>query len=384
MLFLKKNFHKLIKILSILSFDLFFSIYFLAVGIFIIFFSKKIRKSRTIIYHKNGGFGHQILINQYIRYYYKKNSDICYLLFYNPKRFNKYLSIFLKINHVYIRTSVNFIKNIQFGEYEGSFFKLIEKTLIFFLVFIFKKKVISNIDFYSIFLLKYKKFFFDKSFTCSDFYNANEHVLYYFLCIRYFKFRNPKFSNFFIKKIKKDILLNNKKKFKICTFYLRQKDINTNNFSSVLRNGGKKIEYMEVFKFLIRNNYFIYLIGDKLFSKDDLKCFNNRIIDSSFVKIHKDLYNIYAATNCDLFLSEHGGALHYGVFAPLSIGINFFPNRDKPIFFNHILFKKVKYKSIISDYGYRKKLVIGKNLDQYRLINNTSEEIIKVLKRYIV
>ena len=49
----------------------------------------------------NGGFGHQVLVNDMIRY---EDKSVLYILFYDPSRFNKYVSEIFNIKSIYLKT----------------------------------------------------------------------------------------------------------------------------------------------------------------------------------------------------------------------------------------------------------------------------------------
>ena len=106
---------------------------------------KKILSSKIIVLHQNGGFGHQVLVNDMIRY---EDKSVLYILFYDPSRFNKYVSEIFNIKSIYLKTcygkNLEFVKNpFKFGEHEGSKYKINNIFFKYLLSKILKKKLSS-------------------------------------------------------------------------------------------------------------------------------------------------------------------------------------------------------------------------------------------------
>ena len=179
----------------------FFFILFLLPFCLLIFFSKykRVANSDLVIYHKTGGFGHTFTAQDLIRYIFP-NKKIVYLQFYDPSRFNKYLNKIFDHEKIILPTSIyfSFVKK-KFGEYEGSFFKIIEFTILFFV----KKKISIN-EFYAEVEKKYQNTKLKKI------------SMYRWVDIYFNLIKNNNKKVFFLP----NKYLSDKK---ICTIYLRQK-----------------------------------------------------------------------------------------------------------------------------------------------------------------
>ena len=183
-----------------------------------------------------------------------------------------------------------------------------------------------------------------------------------------------------------DIKIENNRK--ICCIYLRYKNNNINDFN-LMRSGHESIdEYLELIEFLISKNYFIGLIGDiKKKSYKKIKKFNKNLINFCNLKgIHQLNTELYFLTNCDLFISEPGGCIYFGLYAKKTLLINYFPinypfpalklnkkvfNEDKN---NYEDFNKLSYNKQINELLYNNKL---------KLKNNNSSEILNFVKNNI-
>jgi hypothetical protein len=107
--------------------NLFFIFFLLPLSLIIFFINyKKIYKCDTVIYHKNGGFGHSFTVQDLLTYIWK-DKKIVYLQFYDPSRFNIHLNKIFNLKTIVLPTAIylNFLKR-RFGEYEGIFFNIIE------------------------------------------------------------------------------------------------------------------------------------------------------------------------------------------------------------------------------------------------------------------
>ena len=65
------------------------------------------------------------------------------------------------------------------------------------------------------------------------------------------------------------------------------------------------------------------LVGDKLYEKRFKKVSRQSYFPEN-TKIKKDLFQIYACTNCDIFITEPGGCQYFGLYAQKSIGLTIF------------------------------------------------------------
>ncbi len=327
--------------------------------IFILNYSK-IRKCDLLIYLKNGGFGNTFTVQDLLRYVWL-DKKIVYLQFYDPSRHNLYLNKIFGHKTIILPISIYFnFLNTRFGEYEGSFFRIIEKAILFFI-----KNKLSFEQFYLCIEKEYKNVEVKKR-------HNKRWVNIYFDLIR----RKKKKINFFFKKLKKK---------KICTIYLRQKN-STNNFSNSVRSGSTEPKiYFDLINYLIKKKYIIYLVGDDLFTKEDIKYFNRKVFDYRSLNLSKKYFNIYAAVNCDLFISEAGGGSYFGSYTKKSIMINCLPYGYKPFNFRRILYKKTfdsNNKQIPYNEASKKFYLSYSKIKYYKIANNSSNELLQCIKSF--
>ena len=367
--------------------DIFVAIVFLSFNFFLILKPKnfkKIKSAKLIVLHQNGGFGHQVLVNDMLRY---EDSSILYILFYDPTRFNKYVSEIFNIQSIYLKTCVGknleFIKNpLKFGEYEGSKYKINNLFIEYFLNKILKKKTFHLQNYYQYVEKKNSHLKNSKLFKLRNFQDFNFYGDIHFYKLKNFPQKKPGLNT--KKKVEKILRKTNNyfSSKKICTFYLRQKGVYSNDITNKYRVGSNKEDYIKVFKYLISKGYAIFLVGDKLYEKKDLNKFNNKVISSECIKINKDLFQMYACTNCEIFISEPGGCQYFGLYAPISIGINYFPIGYKPPFTN-ILYKNIKSKISNNKISINNKIKWKYNFKDKNIFvgNNTSDEIYNFIKK---
>ena len=344
--------------------NFFFILFLLPVCLLIFFFNCiRVINSDLVIYHKNGGFGHSFVAQDLIRYIFP-NKKIIYLQFYDSSRFNKYLNRIFNSQLILIPTVINFpFLNVKFGEYEGSFFNIIEKIIVFFL-----QRKMSIEEFYKFIEKKY-----------SD-YKIKKSSPYKYLDIYFFLIKKSKLN------LNLDFTSNNYSfptGRKVCTIYLRQKS-SINDFSNSARSGSTNPRvYFNMINYLIKKNYIIYLVGEDVFSKKDLIIFKEKVMDYRSLSLSKKYFQIYAATNCDLFISETGGGHWFGLYAKKSFLINCLPYGYKPFNFKKILYKKVinDNNSIMSYKKANKNFYLSyEKIKNYKIINNSSKELLTLIK----
>jgi len=236
---MKKNFF---FIKEVINFIFILFLLPLSLVIFILNYDK-IYKCDLLIYQKNGGFGHTFTIQDLLRYVYT-DKKIVYLQFYDPSRHNIYLNKIFNLKTIIIPTAINFnFLKKRFGEYEGSFFCIIEKVIIFFV----KNKLSIN-QFYLHLEKEYKNIRIKKR-------HKKRWVDIYFYLIK----KRRKKLNFFSHRLHL--------KKKICTIYLRQKNY-PDFFSNSIRSGSSDPKnYFDMINQLIKKNYIIYLVGDDVLLK---------------------------------------------------------------------------------------------------------------------
>jgi putative glycosyltransferase (TIGR04372 family) len=352
---IKKFFKEVINFIFIL---------FLLPSSLIIFFwnYNKIYKSDLVIYLKNGGFGHDFTAQDLLRYTWK-DKKIIYLQFYDSSRLNIYLNKIFNHETIVLPTVIyfNFLK-IKFGEYEGSFFNIIEKTILIFL----KNKLSIN-EFYLYLEKKYKNVRIKKR-------NSYRWVDIYFYLIE----KKRKKLNFFSNRLH----LQNK----ICTIYLRQK-YSKQDFSNSIRSGSLNAKvYFDMINYLIKKDYIIYLVGDDFFTTKEIEIFKGKVMNYRSLNLEKKYFNIYAAVNCDLFISEAGGGHWFGLYAKKSILINCLPYGYRPFNFKKILYKKVidRNNTIIPYKKANNNFYLSyKKIQNYKVINNSSKELLTLIRSIV-
>ena len=118
--------------------------------------------------------------------------------------------------------------------------------------------------------------------------------------------------------------------------------------------------------------------------KKDLRKFHGKVISSENTKIKKDLFQIYACTNCDIFITEPGGCQYFGLYAQKSIGINYFPIGYRPPF-TKILYKNLKSINSNKKVNFNNKIKWKYNFKNLNIFleKNNSEEIYRFIKKII-
>ena len=348
---------------------------------------KKIRNCEVLVLQNSTGYGNHFTHQDLARYFFR-NKKITYIHYFEKNRQNKFLPKVFDMSYFYFKNNISFElfnKRITFGEIESSKIKPLYNLSILLIKF-FKKKE-SRIYLYPFIYEKINRSCkkFNLNFDLRDVdLNKDKHWIsyYYFLVNKYKK-------KFLLNKIDPtslDIKIENNRK--ICCIYLRYKNNNINDFN-LMRSGHESIdEYLELIEFLISKNYFIGLIGDineKSYKK--IKKFNKNLINVCNLKgIHKLNTELYFLTNCDLFISEPGGCIYFGLYAKKTLLINYFPinypfpalklnkkvfNEDKN---NYEDFNKLSYNKQINELLYNNKL---------KLKNNNSSEILNFVKNNI-
>jgi putative glycosyltransferase (TIGR04372 family) len=138
---------------------------------------------------------------------------------------------------------------------------------------------------------------------------------------------------------------------------------------------------------LIKKNYIIYLIGDNIFNKENIELFKGKVMDYRSLDLSKKYFQIYAAVNCDLFISEPGGGSWFGIYGKNSILINCLPYGYKPFNFKKILCKRVieSRNKIMSYKKSNKKFYLSyKKIKKYKIINNSSKELLSLVKSLVL
>jgi len=179
-----------------------------------------------------------------------------------------------------------------------------------------------------------------------------------------------------------------KDKIKLCCLYLRQKGLEEkDDASNYTRSGSNFEDYIMAIKKLNNSGYIVLLTGDVVPSLLKMKEFNGMLIDNRLIKIDKNLFYIYAATNSDIFIGEPGG----GAWLPnvnniLKLIINAFPFSyglpNSWVYYKTVRDRNgnlMKFEKLLSDYSYHY------NFEEFgfNLYNNSADEIYRAVSSFI-
>ena len=363
------------------------SLIFLFANLLYLLFPKnllEITNYKNILIQRTGGFGNQIFANDIIRYSKKK---YLYILLFDPTRYNKYVSKVFNINHIYLPTCYGkkLSYNFRIGEYEGSLNSLNFYIIKLILKYILSKNVLELESFYKIFEKENKEIIKKINFNRKDFKIFKKYVDIYFYKVIGKQLQNPKLNSENLKKIQNKLKIKNIKINKICSVYLRKKYSTNSDESNNIRNGSPKDAYKKMFEYLIKKKFTIFLVGDTIFNFNEIKKFKKKVIDYRIAQMQKDIFQIYALTENNIFISEPGGAQFFGLYSKKSFGINYFPIGFKPPF------NKILYKDVINKKGKLIKSKMKKNIFwKYNISSlglkaepNTSIQFLNLVKKNI-
>ena len=363
------------------------SLIFLFANLLYLLFPKnllEITNYKNILIQRTGGFGNQIFANDIIRYSKKK---YLYILLFDPTRYNKYVSKVFNINHIYLPTCYGkkLSYNFRIGEYEGSLNSLNFYIIKLILKYILSKNVFELESFYKIFEKENKKIIKKINFNRKDFKIFKKYIDIYFHKLIDKRPQHPKLNPENLKKIRNKLKIKNIKINKICSVYLRKKYSPNSDDSNNIRNGSPKDAYKKMFEYLIKKKFTIFLVGDTIFNFNEIKKFKKKVIDYRIAQVQKDIFQIYALTENNIFISEPGGAQFFGLYSKKSFGINYFPIGFKPPF------NKILYKDVINKKGKLIKSKMKKNIFwKYNISSlglkaepNTSIQFLNLVKKNI-
>ncbi len=367
-----------------------FSLWFLVLFFFYILIPKNfflIFRSEKIVMMEDGGFGHSFTVPDIMRYTFDKKEKILLITLFDSARYNKFLTECFNVSFLNIKTCTGktiykFTKK-KFGEYENSDFKFISKSLKFFLKYILNKKILSRLDLYKYSFKNFKKKNPDIDLNKFNFKTFKDYEYSYFYNIQFNRKNKPNLNSSIIDKVNKNIkrLIQNKKR---CTLYLRQR---TGGLKTTTRNGSNFKAYIPLIKYLISKKYIIFLVGEADWYTSQFNLDKRSVMDHKIANIDRDLFQIYAGFNCDLFISECGGFKFFGYYAPIAIGINYFPYGIVEPNFVKTFHKKIKENDKILDYEecykkfWHKFDFADKDPIKYKIINNSSEDFLNLIEK---
>lgn len=172
---------------------------------------------------------------------------------------------------------------------------------------------------------------------------------------------------------------------KLCCLYLRRKGVDSKNITELTRIGSEFEEYASAIRLLGKAGYLVLLTGDIDINNGMEREFGGMLFDSGRLNVDKDLFNIFAATESDIFIGESGGGVWLSVVNNLPILlVNAFPyGYGLPN--SWVYYKTLKgidgapadYDRIFSNYIW--KYTFG----NFKLENNKSDEIWKAISSFI-
>lgn len=370
--------------------NLIFSIWFLILFICYILIPKNfilILRAEKIVLMDDGGFGHSFTVPDIMRYTFDKKEKALLITLFDSARYNKFLTECFNVPFINIRTCTGktifkFTKK-KFGEYENSDFKFIAKSLKFFLKNILNKKILNRLDLYEYSLKNFKSKNPDIDLKKFNFKTFKDYEYSYCYNIQFNRKKKPNLNFLLIDKVNKNIksLIQDKKR---CTLYLRQR---FGGLTTTTRNGSSFKTYIPLINYLISKKYIIFLVGEADLYTTQLNLDNKSVIDYKIANINRELFQIYAGFNCDLFISECGGFKFFGYYAPKAIGINYFPYGIVEPNFLKTFHKRIKENDKILNYEecykkfWHKFDFADKDPIKYKIINNSSEDILNIIEK---
>jgi putative glycosyltransferase (TIGR04372 family) len=110
-----------------------------------------------------------------------------------------------------------------------------------------------------------------------------------------------------------------------CCLYLRDKG-GPQEWDSYVRSGGPLADYVPAIARLVERGYRVLLTGDRPLDAEIGRTFATMLVDGATIGIDPNLFSLYAATECDLWIGEDGGGTNVAMVAdkPM-LGINWFP-----------------------------------------------------------
>jgi putative glycosyltransferase (TIGR04372 family) len=170
---------------------------------------------------------------------------------------------------------------------------------------------------------------------------------------------------------------------KLCCIYLRQERRETHH--ARLRNGSPLESHLPAVRRLSEAGYQVLLTGDQDMGADTRKEFDGKFVDHHLLGVARNIFQIFAATEADIFIGSNGGG---EVFAAANkipcLFINWFPfSAGRPnawVYFKSAADhggKPISGEQLISDYAYDFSASFG------QLIENTEEEITEAVEHFI-
>jgi putative glycosyltransferase (TIGR04372 family) len=133
---------------------------------------------------------------------------------------------------------------------------------------------------------------------------------------------------------------------RLCTLYLRQRG--PGDASTFTRDGSRPEEYCAAIQSLVAAGYQVLITGDPILSSDILEEFQGMLVDHRSARVSRNLFNIFAATESNIFVGEHGGGfLLPGINRIPRLLVNMFP------YYVALPYSWMYYKTVTDETGKR-------------------------------
>ncbi len=172
---------------------------------------------------------------------------------------------------------------------------------------------------------------------------------------------------------------------KRCALYLRQKEEHGADYHNSRRCGSPFADYLEAVRFLNASGYQVLLTGDVSIPSEVAREFRGMFADARFARLDRELFDLFAVTECDIFVGDPGGGVWLSGLNDIPrLLINAFP------FFFGLPNSWVNYKTLRDTRGrlvhYDRlfsEFAHDYDLAGYTLHNNSSMEILRAVETFL-
>ncbi len=170
---------------------------------------------------------------------------------------------------------------------------------------------------------------------------------------------------------------------KICCMYLRFEK--RESYTTRLRNGSSLQQHLPAIRLLGEAGYQVLLTGDFEIDDTTRKAFEGVFVDDRDMDADRDLYQLFAASEADIFIGNHGGGETLAVVNAIpSLYLNWFPyshgRKNAWVYFKSACDEEGRLfpgRRLITDFVRDTAASFG------TLINNTEEEIADAVASFI-
>jgi len=353
---------------------------------------KYLRSTDLIIVAPGLGFGHSITgIDIMRRFYYNMNTIFIMIGwgYHNPY----VTSLWGKTKVIYLKSYINtrMVNSRYFVLVNKIILNIIYNVIIYFIKWVSKTKVLELKDMYQASLTSVKKGFNAINRYMDEYpLNYGFQVIPWYYLIKEIKARRAQLPKDYKNKILAEIVSFTEKSElhtinSFCCIYIRAKGVNTKNISSKMRDGGSIETYLPSIRRIIKAGYIIFIIGDIEIDQKYIKEFNYRVVSSEFLKIDKELFILFAATEANIFIGNYGGGATVPIVNEIpTLIVNALPfgigSANAQLLFKTVRYKNgalVDYLKLFNDHPY------DYTLDSYNIDNNSAEEIDLAVKYFL-